>query len=125
MLLRVLLGAFFVAHGLVHLLYFVPSGDPKYPMTAEKSWLVTRIGLPLGVVSPVVSALAAASAVGFCLLALSYWGLVVPTAWLPALAVISVTTSLLLVAVTWNIQFIFSVFINIAILYWALVWRTR
>jgi hypothetical protein len=118
---KALLGVFLIAHGLVHLLYFVPADDLKYPMTAERSWLVTRLGVPLRVVRPVVAGLALVGAVGFVLLALSYWGLLVPTSWFPMLAVISAGASLLLVFATWNIQFIFSVIINAAILYWALV----
>jgi hypothetical protein len=58
-------------------------------------------------------------------MALSYWGLLVPATWLQGLAIVSVTASLLLTALTWNIQFVFSVAINLAILYWALVWQTR
>ena len=50
---KVLVGLFLVAHGLVHLLYFLPSDDPKYPMTADKSWLVTRLGVSLRVVGEV------------------------------------------------------------------------
>jgi hypothetical protein len=65
--------------------------------------------------------LAAIAAVGFVLLALGYWTLLVPEGWLTVLAIISVAASLLLVFVTWNIQLVFSVIINAAILYWVLV----
>lgn len=123
--LRIGLGLLLVAHGLVHLLYFVPSEDPKYPMTAEKSWLVTRAGLSLQVVGPLVAALAIASTVGFIALALSYWGLVVPEAGFQGIAVVSVTMSMLLVAITWNNQFVFAVLINAAIIVWAFGWGPR
>ena len=116
----VLAGLFLIAHGLVHALYFVTANDPGYPMTADKSWLVTRADVPLGPVRRLVSILAIASLVGFCLAALSHWGLVVPSEWFATLALVSSAISLLLIAVTWNIQFVFAVAINLGIIYWAL-----
>ena len=56
----------------------------------------------------------------FCMLALSYFGLLVPAGWFTALAVVAASASLLLIAVTWNVQFIVGVAIDVAILYWAL-----
>ena len=118
--LRVLLGLFLVVHGLIHLVYFAPTDDPKFPMTAGKSWLVTSAGLRIGTVRAIVAVLAVLSAVGFCLLALSYFGLLVPTGWFTPLAVIAAAASLALIVVTWNVQFIVGVAIDLAILYWAL-----
>ena len=115
-----LLGLFLVVHGLVHLLYFVSTDDPKYPMTASKSWLVGRVGIDLDTVRLLVAALVIIATVGFILLALSHWGLLVPAGWLKALAVIAVSASLLLIAVTWNYQFVVGIAIDFGILYWAL-----
>ena len=118
-MLNVLIAVFLVAHGLVHGLYFVPP-EPDFPMTAGKSWLVTRVGLSLSAIRPLVAVLAVAGMVGFVLLALSHWGLLVPAGWFKALATVSAVASLLLVAITWNKSFVFSVLINVGILYWAL-----
>jgi len=118
-MIKVLVGLFLIAHGLVHALYFVPP-EPDYPMTAGKSWLVTRVGLSLSVVKPVVIALVVVALIGFILLALSHWGLLVPASWFKTLALISAVASLLLIALTWDKWFVFAVLINIGILYWAL-----
>jgi uncharacterized membrane protein YphA (DoxX/SURF4 family) len=41
MLLRVLLGLFFIAHGLVHVAIWAPKYDPeKVPFDASHSWLL-------------------------------------------------------------------------------------
>jgi hypothetical protein len=64
--------------------------------------------------------LAVVSLVGFVLLALSVWGLLVPASWFEPLAIGAVAASLLLIAITWNRQFVFGVAIDLAILYWAL-----
>lgn len=45
-MLTLLIGLFLIVHGLIHALYFAPP-DPDFPMTAGKSWLVTRAGLSL------------------------------------------------------------------------------
>jgi hypothetical protein len=113
-------GLFLIAHGLVHLVYFAPSDDPDFPMTAGKSWLVTGAGMSLGTIRGVVAVLAIVSLVGFVLLALSFWGLLVPAAWFEPLAIVAVAASLLLIAITWNRQFVFGVAIDVVILYWAL-----
>ena len=118
--LKVLLGLLLVVHGLIHLVYFAPANDPKFPMTAGKSWLVTSRGLRIEVVRRLVAVLAVTATVAFCLLALSYFGLLVPTSWFTPLAVAAASASLLLIAVTWNVQFIVGVAIDVAILYWAL-----
>jgi hypothetical protein len=117
--LNVLAGVFLIAHGLVHLLYFAPA-EPDYPMTAGKSWLVTRAGVPLAIVRPLVAVLAVAAMAGFCLLALSHWRLLVPAGWFDVLATGAASVSLLLIAATWHRSFVFGVIINAGILYWAL-----
>lgn len=118
-MVRVLVGLFLILHGLVHALYFVPP-ELDYPMTAGKSWLVTQAGLSLSIMKPVVVALVVVAMIGFALLALSHWGLLVPAGWFKTLAVISAGASLLLIALTWDKWFVFGALIDIGILYWAL-----
>jgi hypothetical protein len=123
-MVTVLIGLFLIAHGLIHLLYFVTAPDPGYPMTAAKSWLVTRADVSLSVVRALVYALSALALIGFILTALSYWELLVPGAWFQTLAVGSSVCSLLVVAITWHKEFVIGAAINVGIIYWALVWET-
>ena len=51
MLLRIVAGLFLIAHGLVHLLYFVTKeDDPSFPFTLRESWLVPEaVRRPVGI----------------------------------------------------------------------------
>ncbi|WP_197711282.1 hypothetical protein [Cellulomonas sp. WB94] len=68
--LRIVVGLLLLAHGLVHLLYFVTSADdPKFPFTITSSWLV-----PEPARRPVATVLVAVTIVAFALLGLAVWG---------------------------------------------------
>ena len=41
--MQIVVGLFLAVHGLIHVTYFVPSDDPRYPMAPARSWLVTRV----------------------------------------------------------------------------------
>jgi hypothetical protein len=118
---KIVIGLFLVVHGLIHVTYFVPSDDPRYPMAPARSWLVTRAGLSLRTVRVLVRGLAMLATVGFCLFALSYLGLLVPTAWFVPLGVASAAVSLAVIAATWNTQFIVGAAIDVGILVWVLL----
>jgi uncharacterized membrane protein YphA (DoxX/SURF4 family) len=107
MLLRVLLGVFFIAHGLVHVAIWAPKYDPgKAPFDASHSWL-------LGDQRPfarVLGFLAAAILVvaGIALLAQGGW-------WRPTAVVgLSVSTALLLLYV--NRWYLFILAVNLALI---------
>jgi hypothetical protein len=78
-----------------------------------------------GWIRPPVAVLAIVATVSFVLLAFSYWGLIIPMAWFRVIAAVSVTVSMLLLAVTWNNQFIFAVFIDAVILFRAFRWAPK
>ena len=107
MLLRVLLGLFFIAHGLVHVAIWAPKYDPeKAAFDASHSWL-------LGDRRPLARFLAFAAAAilivaGIALLAQGGW-------WRPtAMVGLSVSTVLLLVYFTpW---YLFILAVNIALI---------
>jgi len=44
----VLIGIFFIAHGLVHILYRVKPPDERWPFSLSYSWLLARLGLKEG-----------------------------------------------------------------------------
>ena len=119
--IQVIIGLFLVAHGLVHLLYFVPP-SPDFPMTPDKSWLVRQAGVSLKVVVPLVRTLAVAGAAGFVLLAFSFWDLGVPREWFVPLAVVAAAVSLDLLALTWIRSFVFAVLIDLGVIVWAVGW---
>lgn len=106
MLLRVLLGVFFIADGLVHVAIWAPQYDPqKAPFDASHSWL-------LGDQRPLARVLAFAAAAilivaGIALLAQGGW-------WRPtAIAGLSVSTALLLLY--FNAWYLFILAVNIAL----------
>lgn len=119
--LKVVIGLFLIAHGLVHLLYFIPP-KPDFPMSPDKSWLVGRGVVPLTIVSPAVKTLAVAGMAGFILLAFSFWDLGVPQGWFAPLAVAASLVSLVVLALTWIRSFVLAVAINVGIIVWAVGW---
>jgi uncharacterized membrane protein YphA (DoxX/SURF4 family) len=107
MLLRVLLGVFFIAHGLVHVAIWAPRYDPeKAAFDASHSWL-------LGNQRPLARVLAFAAAAilivaGIALLAQGEW-------WRPsAVAGLSVSTVLLLLY--FNPWYLFILGVNITLI---------
>jgi hypothetical protein len=73
--MRVLVGLFLVAHGLVHLLYLAPrpADDPKYPFVPETRWLPRATGMAPGAAKAVAGVLAVLTAVAFALAGVALW----------------------------------------------------
>ena len=68
--LRIVVGLLLLAHGLVHLLYFVTNADdPRFPFTITSSWLV-----PESARRPVAIVLVSVTIATFALLGLAVWG---------------------------------------------------
>ena len=107
MLLRVLLGLFFIAHGLVHVAIWAPKYDPaKVPFDASRSWL-------LGEQRPLARVLAFAAAAvlvvaGVALLAQGGW-------WRPA-AVVGLGVSTVLLLVYFTLWYLFILAVNLALI---------
>ena len=116
-LLRIAVGLFLVAHGLVHLLYLVTKeDDPSWPFALDKSWLV-----PNAVRRPVGIALLAATVVGFVLLGLAVWGVPGLFGVWPLIAVVAAVLSLGLLIAFWNSQLVAGIGIDVALIALALV----
>lgn len=111
-LLRIAVGFFLVAHGLVHLLYLVTKeDDPSWPFSLNKSWLI-----PDAVRRPVGIVLLAATVAAFALLGLAVWGMPgLSGAW-PVLAIVSATLSLILLGAYWNSHLVAGICIDLALI---------
>ena len=103
-LIRVVLGALLLAHGLVHLLFLAPD-VPVFSL--EHSWLV-----PASIRTPVAYTLLVTTIVAFALLALAVWGIPGLSAVWPVLALIAATLSTVFLVLFWNWQLALGVVIN-------------
>jgi hypothetical protein len=105
-------GGLVVAHGLVHLLYFVPAPeDADYKFSLD-SWLV-----PASVREPLAIALVALTIVSFALLGLALWGVSgVHGAW-PQLAVAGAVASLVLLLAFWDVRLLFGVVVDLVLIF--------
>jgi hypothetical protein len=125
---RWVLGGFLLAHGLIHVLFFVPApattagtaGRAEWPFDMTRSWLVTSGGLDLGPVRLLGAALVVVVAVGFLLAALATVGVVVPSGWWQVLVVGSAAASVVLLALFFNPQLVLGVAID-AVLVWVVL----
>jgi hypothetical protein len=110
--LRIAAGLFFIAHGLVHLLYLVTKeDDPSWPFTLKQSWLV-----PEAVRHPVGIGLLAVTVTAFALLGLAVWGVPgLSGAW-PVIAIVSAALSLVLLVAFWNSHLIAGICIDAALI---------
>lgn len=126
---RWVLGGFLLAHGLIHVLFFVPApatatpaagGGAEWPFDMTRSWLVTSGGLDLGPVRLLGAALVVVVAVGFLLAALATVGVVVPSGWWQVLVVGSAAASVVLLALFFNPQLVLGVAID-AVLVWVVL----
>lgn len=125
---RWVLGGFLLAHGLIHVLFFVPApattagtaGGAEWPFDMTRSWLVTSAGLDLGPVRLLGAALVVVVAVGFLLAVLATVGVVVPSGWWQVLVVGSAAASVVLLALFFNPQLVLGVAID-AVLVWVVL----
>jgi hypothetical protein len=116
---KYLLGLFFIVHGLIHLSFVSPQppvtpGAPTWPFSITHSWL----GLPANILKSLGITLAIISAIGFFLVGLSYLGIIVPTEWFRALALVSAVCSFILIATFWNNWFVVGILIDVVIIAW-------
>ena len=121
--LRFVLGAFLVAHGLVHLLWWAPNDDPAWPFRRDRSWL-----LPEAARAPVATVLSILVVVGFTLLGLAVWGVPALSSIWPALAMAAALASLAALVVFWDRQLLWGVAIDVAVLlvaWWQPTWTDR
>lgn len=120
-IIALLVGVFFIAHGLIHILYVVPAPDENWPFDLSRSWLLTRLGLGERVLRGLGTVLWIAAMAGFVLAGLGVFGIpFLKHVWRPVAAVSSVV-SFLLIGLFWHRSFVLALLINAAI-FIALVW---
>lgn len=116
-LVKVVVGVLLVAHGLVHLMFFVTNDDRSWPFRLDRSWLV-----PQAARRPVAVVLIAATVLAFVLLGLAVWGVPgLATAW-PALALVAAAASLGVLVAFWDTRLLWGVAIDVVLVVLA-VWR--
>lgn len=109
-----LLGAFLLAHGLLHASYFTPKpDDPNYPFSFSKGWFADLAGQSAGIVGTMLCLI---TITAFILAALGVFGV----GGLNEFAQISVTigavASLLLLVLFWHPWLILGVLIDLILL---------
>ena len=125
-----LLAAVLVAHGVVHVMFAVPTppateGGPEWPFEVAKAWPVTAAGLDLNLVRLVAGALIAVLVVAFALAGLATVGIVVPAAWWPVALTVGAVASAVTLVLLFNPQLVLGLGID-AVLLWVVVsgsWR--
>lgn len=121
-----LLAGFIVAHGLIHVLFLVPSpateGGPEWPFEIAKAWPVTSAGLDVNLVRSVVVVLVVVLIAAFVLAALSTVGIIVPTEWWQASVAVGAIVSIVVLVVLFNPQLIIGLVVD-AVLLWVVFGR--
>ena len=124
---RWLLGAFLVAHGLVHVLFVVPrpagaatTGAAEWPFDMTRSWLVTVARMDPSAVRLVGVALIFAVVLGFLLAGLATVGILVPPGQWQVLVLASTAASVVLLAFFPSPQLVLGAAID-AVLLWMIL----
>jgi hypothetical protein len=120
MILRLLLAAFLLAHGLVHALYLAPrptdEGGASWPFTLDRSWILGPLGLDTGTMRILGLALIAVTIAGFALAAVAALGIATETLWVPAVT-IGTISSLALLGIFFQPWLVLGVVIDVALLW--------
>jgi len=115
-----LLAVLVFAHGWVHLMFVFPkpaspndgSTGRGYPFDFARSWLVTRQGLDLGLVSRIGLVIMAVTFVLSLLAALSTVGILIPTDWWAGLMIAAATASTMMLLLFYSPALILGFAIN-------------
>jgi hypothetical protein len=114
-LLRIVFGVFLIAHGLIHVLWFVPTpDDPKWPFTIARSPLLPWLSAKWLRVKAI--ALVALIIGGYMLAALGVFGVPGLSQIWGTAAIVASALSIVATAIFWNRQLIWGPLIDIAII---------
>ncbi len=121
-MLNILLGLFFIVHGLIHLSFISPAppaspGGPAWPFSLTHSWL----GLGENLLVSIGTVLVLVAAIGFVIVGLGTLGWLVPTLWIKPVAIVAAVASLLLMIIFWNTWYIVGLGLSVAILLWYVI----
>jgi hypothetical protein len=122
-MLKLLLAAFLLAHGLIHASFLSPTppqtaAGPEWPFEMSRSWLVTGMGVDPTLVRLLGIVLIAISLAAFALAALSTVGVLVPSASWAALVIVGAAASLTQLAFFFHPWLVLGLLID-AVLLWA------
>lgn len=113
--IQIVLGLLLVAHGLVHLMWFVPNDDPAWPFSLDRSWLPSEASR-----RTVGTALIALVVAAFALLGPAVWGVPGLVSIWPALTIVGAVASAAILVIFWNRQLVLGVVIDVALVVVAL-----
>jgi hypothetical protein len=120
-----LLAALLIGHGVVHVMFFVPTpaateGGPEWPFELTNAWPVTAAGLDVNLVRAAAVALIALLIGAFALAGLSTVGLAVSASWWPALVAVGSVASIATLVLFFNPQLVLGLGID-GVLLWVVV----
>jgi hypothetical protein len=124
MLPMLLLAAFLLAHGLIHVSFLTPrpapaTDGPAWPFDLDRSWLLTSVGIPGPATRALGTALVALTIAGFALAAIVALGLL-DSLWVPAV-VIGATASLAVLGLYYRPWLTLGIVIDVVLLWAVLV----
>lgn len=102
MLPRLVLAAFLVAHGLIHVSFLTrapapTAGGPAWPFVLDRSWILTPLELGADTTRVLGIALVALTVAGFALAAMVALGLLPASLWVPAIVIGAIASIAVLV----------------------------
>lgn len=120
--MRIAIGLFLVAHGLIHLSYLSPApspaaGGPAWPFDMARSWLVTNLGMDPGLIRLPGTLLVLSVAIAFGLAGLAALGVVVPEDWWRVLVIAGAVLSVITLALFFHAWIALGVVIDALLLY--------
>lgn len=119
--MKVLLGIFLIAHGLVHLSYLMPKpDDPNYPFDFGRGWFASFAG---SLAKPVGMLLVCAVTLAFTLGGLGVLGVSALENLADLFLIGGSVLSLLVLVLYWHKWLVLGIIINIAIIWGVLLWN--
>jgi hypothetical protein len=119
-----LLAAFLLAHGAIHLSFLSPrppatAGGPGWPFEIARSWLLSPIGVSAELIRPIGLTLVAVTMAAFALAALASFGILPTGAWAATVA-LAAGSSIALLVLFFHPWLVLGLAID-AVLLWAVI----
>ena len=118
---KLLLGGFFIAHGLIHICYGIPAPDENWPFSLNHSWLLSRFQISQGFLRVFGMILWITATAGFIGAGLGVFGIPLMVQWWRPIATVSSVVSFLLIGIFWHRWFIVGLLLDVVV-FLALVW---
>ena len=116
----IVVAVFLLAHGLIHASFISPAptptaAGPEWPFSLDRSWLLSPLGLPPGLVRGLGVALLLAVVAGYILGALAVLG-VIPGSWFAPSLVIATVASVVLLGLFFHPWLVLGLVIDVLLL---------